>query len=117
MMLSAKEETKAKPRLRARQVVARLHWVLGGLLLALAIGQRPAQAQVDTGSIVGTVTDTTGAIIPQAKITIKDESTGRTQILQSGQDGSYSISPLKIGEYTMTWRKPAFRLWCSSTLK
>jgi hypothetical protein len=84
-------------------------WHLAILLLLLPLLQPTARAQVDTGSIVGTVTDTSGAIVPGAAITIKDESTGRTLVLESGQDGTYSISPLKIGAYTMTVAKAGFQ--------
>jgi Carboxypeptidase regulatory-like domain len=106
---NAKAESGSMPMRHGARLIPRLQWYLAALLLLLPMMQPSARAQVDTGSIVGTVTDTTGAIIPQAKITIKDESTGRTQILQSGQDGSYSISPLKIGEYTMTVEKAGFQ--------
>jgi len=67
-----------------------------------------APAQVDTGSIVGTVFDASGASIPGATLKVVDESTGFTQTQQSGQDGSYAFSPLKIGTYTLTVTKTGF---------
>jgi len=102
-------EVKAAHDVPALSLFRRLHWFLAILVLLAPLMERQARAQVDTGSIVGTVTDTTGAFIPGAKITIKDESTGRMQVLQSGQDGTYSISPLKIGTYTMTVEKNGFQ--------
>ena len=75
-------------------------------LLAFARG---ADAQVDTGSIVGTVADTAGALIADASVTITDESTGRTEVTRSGQDGTFSFNPLKIGSYTLTVTKVGFK--------
>jgi Carboxypeptidase regulatory-like domain/TonB dependent receptor len=89
-------------------VVCRAAW-RGGVvaLLWLLFGAR-TPAQVDTGSVVGTVTDKTGAIVPGATVTVREESTGRTRVVNSGADGSYTISPLKIGIYTLTVEKPGF---------
>lgn len=76
---------------------------LSFVLLVLAC--LPARAQVDTGSIVGTVQDSSGAIIPGATVTVVDEATGRTSSEQSGADGGYTFSPLRIGNYTLTVAK------------
>ena len=75
----------------------------------LVLSGLSAFAQVDTGSIVGTVSDVSGASIPGASVTIKEEGTGQTQSQTSGQDGSYSFSPLKIGSYTLTVAKTGFK--------
>lgn len=91
-----------------RRFAARRGWRLAILFLFLPLLPQSMPAQVDTGSIVGTVTDTTGAFIPGATITVKDEATSRTRVQQSGQDGTYTISPLKIGIYTMTVAKDGF---------
>lgn len=40
---------------------------------------------------------------------VRDESTGRTEKQQSGQDGTYAFSPLKIGTYTMRVERPGFQ--------
>jgi hypothetical protein len=80
--------------------------VLAALFLVTA---SHVKAQVDTGSIVGTVTDTSGAAVSGATLTLKDEATGRKVAQQSGQDGSYTFSPLKIGNYTLTVEKAGFQ--------
>jgi hypothetical protein len=72
------------------------------------IAAQHSHAQVDTGSIVGTVVDTTGAVVPAATLTVADESNGRKEMQQSGQDGSYTFSPLRIGTYTMTVSRTGF---------
>jgi hypothetical protein len=83
-------------------------WYLAFLVLLFAFS-RLVHAQVDTGSIVGTVVDSSGAAVPDATLTVAEGSTGRKQIRQSGADGSYSFSPLKIGTYTLTVSKLGFQ--------
>lgn len=73
--------------------------LLAIFLLGLAT---TAYAQVDTGSIVGQVTDATGAAIPNATVTVREENTGIKTTVHTGGDGNYTISPLKIGNYTLT---------------
>jgi hypothetical protein len=108
MKSNVKTEINSIPMPFTGRFVAGRGWYLAVLLFLLPVLQQSAQAQVDTGSIVGTVTDTTGAFIPGAAITVKDEATGLRRVLQSGQDGTYTISPLKIGTYTMTVEKNGF---------
>jgi hypothetical protein len=57
-------------------------------------------AQVDTGSILGTVKDSSGAVMPGVKITLTNNDTGLVQT-QSGTGGEYTFSPLKIGHYSV----------------
>src|ERR1700761_5957736 len=61
-----------------------------------------AVAQVDTGSILGTVKDTSGAVVPGAKVTLSNEDTGLVEITTSGSAGEYTFSPVKIGHYSVT---------------
>ena len=109
MRQSVNNDSKFETELYSRPFGIKRYWYLAILLLFLPLSQRFMQAQVDTGSIVGTVFDSSGASIPGATLTITDASTGRTQTRQSGQDGSYSFSPLKIGSYTLTVKKAGFQ--------
>jgi Carboxypeptidase regulatory-like domain/TonB-dependent Receptor Plug Domain len=59
-------------------------------------------AQVDTGTIIGTVKDTSGAVVPGAAITATEVNTGIKTDVKSGADGNYVITPLKIGSYTVS---------------
>ena len=59
-------------------------------------------AQVDTGTIVGTVTDASGAIIHDASITLTNEGTNARLTTTAGADGGYKFSPVRIGSYTLT---------------
>ena len=67
------------------------------------------QAQVDTGSIAGTVQDSSGAAIPGATLLLTERGTGRKLTQESQADGSYSFRPVKIGSYTLAVSKPGFR--------
>jgi len=56
-------------------------------------------AQVPTGSISGTVTDASGAVIPNAKIVMTNKETGVSQTVASAANGSYSVVALPAGTY------------------
>jgi hypothetical protein len=67
------------------------------------------QAQVDTGSLAGTVTDAAGAVLADADLLLREESTGVTIRLHSGKDGSFNFNPLKLGTYTLTISHDGFK--------
>ena len=81
-------------------VVAR---VLGfSFLFALALlflNAKPLLAQMDTGSILGTVSDQSGAVVAGAKVTLTNEGTGISLTTVTGSDGGYKFSPVRIGSY------------------
>src|SRR5436190_3734882 len=66
-------------------------------------------AQVDTGTILGTVVDATGAVIPGAKITIRNEGTAFTQSTTSSASGTYVFAALRIGTYTVEAEREGFK--------
>jgi hypothetical protein len=59
------------------------------------------QAQVDTGSILGTVSDPSGAVLSGAKVTLTNEGTSASLTTTTEADGSYKFSPVKIGMYKL----------------
>lgn len=78
-------------------------------ILALFFNASFLQAQVDTGSITGTIRDTSGAVVSGAKVTLKNEGTGIALSTQTGGDGSYSFSPVRIGSYTLEATASGFK--------
>src|SRR5213082_2799425 len=82
--------------------VLRASLAVSALLLALFLGVLPLQAQVDTGSILGTITDASGAAISGAKVTLTNEGTGAALSTTTGADGVYKFTPLKVGSYKVT---------------
>ena len=81
------------------------------LCLALALGfaaHAYAQTTIATGSIVGTVADSSGAIVPGAEVTITG-STGQSIKLATNSDGSYSAPSLVPGVYTARVEMKGFK--------
>lgn len=72
------------------------------VLAALAFFAAAARAQTITGSIRGTVTDPSGAVIPGASVTATNVSTGVSTATQTNKDGDYNLQFLPIGNYTVT---------------
>ncbi|HEU0118990.1 MAG TPA: carboxypeptidase-like regulatory domain-containing protein [Bryobacteraceae bacterium] len=71
---------------------------LGALL---GLFSNPAAAQVLYGTIVGTVEDATGAVVPNAKITVTEKATGFSRDTTSDASGAYSVPSIPIGTYTI----------------
>jgi hypothetical protein len=68
-----------------------------------------AQAQNTTGSIVGRVTDQTGAAVAGATLTVTNVETQETRAIVSGASGDYSVSLLKPGTYTLRVTASGFK--------
>jgi hypothetical protein len=81
-----------------------------GLLLpcAVALVCAPALAQFDTGSFVGTVHDSTGALVAGATVTVTNTETSISVTRVSGADGSWEVPSLHTGTYTVTISRPGF---------
>jgi hypothetical protein len=86
----------------------RTPWMAVLLCLCMFLGGRAAVAQVDTGALLGTVKDASGAVIPNAKVTLINEGTSLTLTMTTRGDGSYIFTPLKIGTYTVEAEAPGF---------
>src|ERR1700730_5945370 len=67
------------------------------------------RAQVDTGTILGTVHDNTGAVIPGASVTIRNEGTSFAQSTKTSSSGTFVFTPLRIGKYIVEVESPGFK--------
>ena len=74
------------------------------------LGVRLLQAQVDTGSITGTVTDASGAVVSGAKITLTNEGTAASLSTTTGSDGGYKFSPVRVGSYKIDAAAQGFKI-------
>ena len=82
--------------------------------LAIAVGlvllsSSPIHAQVDTGTILGTVTDPSGAVLGGATVTLTNEGTGASLSTTVGEDGGYKFTPVRIGSYKITATSQGFQ--------
>jgi len=80
-------------------------WLVGSTLLLTAV---LFCQQQESATIVGTVTDSTGAVVPNAKITIANPDKGVTRQLTSNAAGAFSAESLPIGDYTVTAEAAGF---------
>src|SRR5580700_7499112 len=62
----------------------------------------PLRAQVDAGSILGTVTDASGSAVHGATVTLTNEGTNAALSTTTGNDGAYKFTPVRIGSYKLT---------------
>src|SRR5579864_7788295 len=86
------------------------------LAVGVILSVLPLQAQVDTGSITGTVTDPSGAVVNGAKVTLTNEGTAAALAVTTGSDGSYTFSPVKIGSYKIEATAQGFKTITQSNI-
>ncbi len=79
------------------------------LSIALVIGVSALYGQSESASIVGTVSDASGAIVPGTTVTIRNDRTNATFTVQSGSDGNFSSPPLPTGPFTVTAEHEGFK--------
>jgi outer membrane receptor protein involved in Fe transport len=80
-----------------------------GALLGLLCFASTAGAQTATGQITGTVTDSTGAVVPGASVTISSPLTGLTRTTTTNDTGDYVFTLLPVGTYNVRAELTGFR--------
>lgn len=94
-MMQQKRQADLQPLMR-RGIVA------VGLFLVMLLSYNPAHAQSIQGSVLGTVKDTKGAVIPNAGITLTNTDTGTTRTAQTNRVGDYRFEDVVAGHYAVT---------------
>ena len=90
----------------------RLSFLLSLLVALVCFNIQQSQAQfADRAVITGVVTDSSGAAIPDARVTITDEQTGVQTIVGTNGAGNYSTPPLILGTYRVDILKTGFRVF------
>src|SRR5437660_6204621 len=69
-----------------------------------------AGAQFDTASVVGTVRDTSGGVVPDAKVTLTNTATGVSVTRNTTGEGAYEFVTVKGGLYLVTAEKAGFSI-------
>ncbi|HZC65307.1 MAG TPA: carboxypeptidase-like regulatory domain-containing protein, partial [Candidatus Dormibacteraeota bacterium] len=90
--------------------IRRLHAL--GLVCLLALGflfGSVTLAQTFRGTILGTVTDSSGGAVVGATVVVKNTDTGATRTTSTGIDGNYAVPELQIGNYSVTVTNAGFK--------
>src|ERR1700691_4899315 len=96
-------------RTMAHGVVVRLVALCG--CAALLVFPTPSGSQIaGTGNIQGTVTDTTGAVVPKASVTLTDEATRVARKTTSDNAGVYVLPGVPISTYDVSVTAPGSKL-------
>ncbi|MSO21624.1 MAG: carboxypeptidase regulatory-like domain-containing protein, partial [Acidobacteria bacterium] len=69
-----------------------------------------------TATVLGSVKDSTGAVVPGVRISARSTETGQSRIVTSGSDGAYRLSALPVGNYEIRVEHPGFRTKVQSGL-
>ncbi|MGH9470281.1 MAG: carboxypeptidase regulatory-like domain-containing protein [Terriglobia bacterium] len=77
--------------------------------LCVCLCGQVAFGQVTSGTLVGTVTDSSGAVVPRARITVMNEGTGISFRSLTDQAGAYTITNLPAASYTIDVEAPGFK--------
>ncbi len=78
--------------------------------LALVLWAAPSFAQFETATVVGTVRDTSGAVVPAAKVTLTNRATGVSVERMSDGNGNFEFFTVRIGTYLVSAEKDGFSI-------
>jgi hypothetical protein len=88
-------------------------WVAGCLVSISSL----SHGQINTASLLGTVTDPQGAVVSGANVAVENVGTRSSQTTQTDGSGSYVIERLPVGEYTLTVTAPGFKRFQRTEIK
>jgi hypothetical protein len=88
---------------------------LGIAVMLLSLGT--LAAQTFRGTVLGTVTDATGAVVSNAKVTVHNVNTGLERNTQTSADGSYAVAELPLGTYTVTITQSGFQTFVANNVE
>jgi Carboxypeptidase regulatory-like domain len=77
-------------------------------LLLILLLTAVVSAQTFRGTILGTITDPNGAVVPNAKVTVKNTSTGLERSTTTDENGNYTVAELPIGPYEVRLEQTGF---------
>jgi len=77
--------------------------------IVLLVAAMAANAQLPTGTILGTAKDSTGGAVPDAAVAITNTDTNLTRSVSTGDDGAYRVPALPVGNYSVRITKDGFQ--------
>src|SRR5215467_8158120 len=91
--------------------------VLAAMLFVFAfLGQPPAVAQTTSANLTGTVFDASGAVVPDATVTLKNEASGDTRSTKSNGEGYFTFAAVPPATYTLSVEKENFKTWAAKSI-
>jgi hypothetical protein len=99
---------KSQSRVFAASAAFSIASVLPATLLMLSPS---AFAQATSGDLVGTVKDSTGALVPRAAVIVKNEATGVATTVTAGTSGEFRVGNLLPGSYDISVSAPGFQAY------
>ena len=89
-------------------VMRKTLYLLTAALVCLALLPGRALAQYENGSIVGSVHDASGAVVPDATVKVTNIATGVVSTRQSNESGDYEVPALRVGQYNIEITRTGF---------
>ena len=105
------------PKITKPVVAASLPWLISSLLALVLFNGPTAVAQTATGSIAGTVTDSTDAAIAGAKVILTNTSTNESRDAITNSTGYYSFQVLPSGQYRLVVSQSGFRQFTQNNVR
>ena len=86
-------------------------------LCVLCVFLVPAlHAQLTTATLIGTISDSTGAVVAGARVTVVNADTHYTNAVVSNSSGDYRIDLIPVGNYSMTVEAPGFKKFVQTNI-
>lgn len=103
---------------RRAEITDLLGRFLGLIFLAiLLVSSGTGWAQVTTATFSGTVTDPTGAAVPDATVTLTQDETGTVTTKMTGRDGDFQFDFLRVGTYTINIESKGFKRYAAKGIE
>ena len=96
-------------KLQARRFESLSRCLMLAALVLIGLFSLPLHSQVITGDILGTVTDPNGAVVPNAKVSVRNLGTQTIRTTLTSANGDYSISLLPPGHYSVSVEATSFK--------
>jgi Carboxypeptidase regulatory-like domain len=121
MMKSCRNSSDAQTLVRNKcRIAPRVIAICGTFALAVSgwIGTSVCLGQnAGTGAIAGTVTDPSDKTVPQAQITVTNEATHATTVVETRSGGTYTVPLLLPGTYAVEVSKQGFKVWVTTGIR
>src|SRR6476620_10286464 len=87
------------------------------LVLTVSLSTLVAFAQGTSGKLIGTVADGSGSAVSGATVIVTDNQTGKERTVVTNSDGTYQVSQLEFGTYTVKITASGFKTFTANELK